>query len=100
MILDERSGCWRAVTPHAGRLVLFLCDGCLHKVEPCMSERYAITAWWCQPNISKREVEVATRPNRTITVRTAHASGPRRFEGLPDGAAQHVVRQLEQFRRT
>ena len=46
LMLDEPHGCWRSVTPHAGRVIFFLCEETLHKVEPCFRERFALTAWW------------------------------------------------------
>ncbi len=45
-IYDGGARCWRAVTPSAGRLLLFRADEVLHRVVPCYAPRYALTAWW------------------------------------------------------
>jgi hypothetical protein len=93
-ILDEKGGCWRAVTPQAGRLILFLVKDCLHKVEPCYATRFAITNWWLEPNYRPGQ-----RNDITVTVRSVHESGPQRYALLPDGAAREVQRGLNAMRR-
>ena len=90
-LLDEANGCWRTVAPSAGRLLLFRVAGCLHKVEPCHAERFAITAWWCEPNSIPEG-----QPRRTVTIRVAN-KGPQRFEALADDARHEARRRLEAF---
>lgn len=88
-ILDERHGCWRSVTPHAGRIILFLVKDCLHKVEPSRAMRFALTNWWMEPNYRPGQVA-----DTTVTVRSAFESGPRRYEVLQEDVKHEVVRAL------
>ena len=89
-MLDEPGGCWRAVTPQAGRVVFFACETTLHKVEPCYRERFALTAWWNQPN-----GECAN----TITIKAAIPSGPGRYAMVPESAKHDVLSALRALRR-
>lgn len=90
-ILDERGGCWRCVTPLAGRLILFLVEGCLHKVEPCHATRFALTNWWMEPTHRPGPGQTGI----SATVRAAYERGdPRRYERHEEGARCEVVRGL------
>ena len=93
-LLDEARGCWRAVTPHAGRLVLFLVDGCLHKVMPCHATRFALTNWWLEPNYRPGDPT-----DVSVTVRSAHQSGPQRYERVAPTAARDTLRALDAMAR-
>ena len=93
-ILDERGGCWRSVTPHAGRLILFLVKDCLHKVEPCHATRFALTNWWIEPNYKPGQ-----RQDISVCVRSAHKSGPQRYAVLYDSARHDVLRGLSSMQR-
>ena len=93
-ILDEKGGCWRSVTPHAGRLILFLVKDCLHKVEPCHATRFALTNWWMQPNYRPGQVA-----DVSVTVRSVHESGPQRYAMLPENAKYDVLRGLDTLQR-
>ena len=90
LMLDEPHGCWRSVTPHAGRVVFFLCESTLHKVEPCLRERFALTSWWNVPNGPM---------DRTVCIRAAVSSGPGRYTTVPSTAKHDVLQSLEAVRR-
>ena len=44
-MLNEAQGCWWAVPPRSGTLVIFRSDRVLHKVEACHRTRYALTVF-------------------------------------------------------
>ena len=73
--------------------MLFLVKNCLHKVEPAYATRFALTNWWLEPNYKPGQ-----RTDVSISVRTAHTSGPQRYAVLPDDARHDVVRGLDKMR--
>ena len=82
-LYDEPSRCWRSVLPLAGHVIFFRADEILHKVEPTMRERFALTSWWftsprserVSPNVMpivKAWFEVGDPRRRGVFKRDAH----------------------------
>lgn len=89
-LYDDARRCWRAVHPHAGRVVLFRADVVLHKVLPCHAERFALTAWWM---ISPRGERLP--PGKMMMVDSTREVGDTRrrqvFERAHDGSTERGV---------
>ena len=81
------------MAPHAGRLVLFLVDGCLHKVEPCFATRFALTNWWLEPNFAPGQPT-----DVSVSIRSVHTTPPLRYAVLPPSAPRDVMAGLEAMR--
>ena len=83
-LLDEPSGCWRAVQPRADRIVFFRSDDVLHRVQPTHAQRFALTAWWFAD--TKRGERAA--PGRMRVVRSCFPPGdPQRVIQWDGGGA-------------